>query len=222
MSFTEPWLGGRKQNSLSVSLFHSVQTDGLPKGNEDRSALKISGSSVGLGRRLKWPDDFFQIYHELTYQRYTLENWQGTFLFSDGYSNNLNFEQTISRNSVDGFIWIRSGSQLSFTIQLTPPFSLFDKTTDYTTASSEVRYKWIEYHKWKFSGSWYKSLGTKFVLFSRAQMGILGYYNGDIGPSPFERFYLGGDGLSGFALDGREIIALRGYNNNTITPSIRQ
>ncbi len=220
MSFTEPWLGGRKQNSLSVSLFHSVQTDGLPKGNEDRSALKISGSSVGLGRRLKWPDDFFQIYHELTYQRYTLENWQGTFLFSDGYSNNLNFEQTISRNSVDGFIWIRSGSQLSFTIQLTPPFSLFDKTTDYTTASSEVRYKWIEYHKWKFSGSWYKSLGTKFVLFSRAQMGILGYYNGDIGPSPFERFYLGGDGLSGFALDGREIIALRGYNNNTITPSI--
>ncbi|MBK9402573.1 MAG: outer membrane protein assembly factor BamA [Bacteroidetes bacterium] len=220
MSFTEPWLGGRKQNSLSVSLFHSVQTDGLPKGNEDRSALKISGSSVGLGRRLKWPDDFFQIYHELTYQRYTLENWQGTFLFSDGYSNNLNFEQTISRNSVDGFIWIRSGSQLSFTIQLTPPFSLFDKSTDYTTASSEVRYKWIEYHKWKFSGSWYKSLGTKFVLFSRAQMGILGYYNGDIGPSPFERFYLGGDGLSGFALDGREIIALRGYNNNTITPSI--
>ncbi|MBK9319944.1 MAG: outer membrane protein assembly factor BamA [Bacteroidetes bacterium] len=220
MSFTEPWLGGRKQNSLSVSLFHSVQTDGLPKGNEDRSALKISGSSVGLGRRLKWPDDFFQIYHELTYQRYTLENWQGTFLFSDGYSNNLNFEQTISRNSVDGFIWIRSGSQLSFTIQLTPPFSLFDKTTDYTTASSEVRYKWIEYHKWKFSGSWYKSLGTKFVLFSRAQMCILGYYNGDIGPSPFERFYLGGDGLSGFALDGREIIALRGYNNNTITPSI--
>ncbi len=220
MSFTEPWLGGRKPNSLSISLFHSVQTDGLPKGNEDRSALKISGSSVGLGRRLKWPDDFFQVYHEVTYQRYTLENWQGTFLFSDGYSNNLNFEQTISRNSVDGFIWIRSGSQLSFTIQLTPPFSIFDKSTDYANANSEVRYKWIEYHKWKFSGSWYKSLGPKFVLFSRAQIGILGYYNEDIGPSPFERFYLGGDGLSGFALDGREIIALRGYNNNTITPTI--
>ncbi|MBL7924599.1 MAG: outer membrane protein assembly factor BamA, partial [Bacteroidia bacterium] len=219
-SFTEPWLGGRKPNSLSFSLFHSVQTDGLPKSNEDRSTLMISGASLGLGRRLKWPDDYFQVYHELTYQRYSLDKWSGTFLFSDGYSNNLNFEQTISRNSVDGFIWIRSGSQLSFTLQLTPPFSLLDKGTDYATANSNVKYKWIEYHKWKFSGSWYKSLGTKFVLFSRAQLGILGYYNEDIGPSPFERFYLGGDGLSGFALDGREIIALRGYNNNSVTPRI--
>lgn len=219
-SFTEPWLGGKKPNSLSVSVFHSIQTDGLPKGNDDRSVLKISGASVGLGKRLKWPDDFFQSYNELTFQRYSLDNWSGTFLFSDGYSNNLNFEQTFSRNSVDGFIWIRSGSQLSFTLQLTPPFSLLDKGTDYATANAKEKYKWIEYHKWKFSGSWYKSLGTKFVLFSRTQIGILGFYNPDIGQSPFERFYLGGDGLSGFALDGREIIALRGYNNNTVTPRI--
>jgi outer membrane protein insertion porin family len=219
-SFTEPWLGGKKPNSLSVSVFHSIQTDGLPKGNDDRSVLKISGASIGLGKRLKWPDDFFQSYNELTFQRYSLDNWAGTFLFSDGYSNNLNFEQTFSRNSVDGFIWIRSGSQLSFTLQLTPPFSLLDKGTDYATASAKEKYKWIEYHKWKFSGSWYKSLGTKFVLFSRTQIGILGFYNNDIGQSPFERFYLGGDGLSGFALDGREIIALRGYNNNTVTPRI--
>ena len=219
-SFTEPWLGGKKPNSLSVSVFHSIQTDGLPKGNDDRSVLKISGASIGLGKRLKWPDDFFQSYNELTFQRYSLDNWAGTFLFSDGYSNNLNFEQTFSRNSVDGFIWIRSGSQLSFTLQLTPPFSLLDKGTDYATANAKEKYKWIEYHKWKFSGSWYKSLGTKLVLFSRTQIGILGFYNNDIGQSPFERFYLGGDGLSGFALDGREIIALRGYNNNTVTPRI--
>ncbi len=219
-SFTEPWLGGKKPNSLSVSVFHSIQTDGLPKGNDDRSVLKISGASIGLGKRLKWPDDFFQSYNELTFQRYSLDNWAGTFLFSDGYSNNLNFEQTFSRNSVDGFIWIRSGSQLSFTLQLTPPFSLLDKGSDYATASAKEKYKWIEYHKWKFSGSWYKSLGTKFVLFSRTQIGILGFYNSDIGQSPFERFYLGGDGLSGFALDGREIIALRGYNNNTVNPRI--
>ena len=219
-SFTEPWLGGKKPNSLSVSVFHSIQTDGLPKGNDDRSVLKISGASIGLGKRLKWPDDFFQSYNELTFQRYSLDNWAGTFLFSDGYSNNLNFEQTFSRNSVDGFIWIRSGSQLSFTLQLTPPFSLLDKGSDYATASAKEKYKWIEYHKWKFSGSWYKSLGTKFVLFYRTQIGILGFYNSDIGQSPFERFYLGGDGLSGFALDGREIIALRGYNNNSVTPRI--
>lgn len=220
-SFTEPWLGGRKPNSLSVSAFRSIQTDGLPKDDANRSVLAISGMSVGLGRRLTWPDDFFQIYHEAAFQRYSLDQWTGTFLFTDGNSNNLNFEQTISRNSVDGLIWIRSGSQLSFTLQLTPPFSLFNKTTDYASAPSEIKYKWIEYHKWKFSGSWYRSLGNKFVLFSRAQMAILGFYNPDIGPSPFERFYLGGDGLSGFALDGREIIALRGYENNTITPRIK-
>jgi outer membrane protein insertion porin family len=219
-SFTEPWLGGRKPHSLSVSVFHSVQTDGLPKSSEDRSTLMISGASVGLGRRLKWPDDFFQIYHEVTIQRYSLDQWSGTFLFSDGYSNNLNFEQTISRNSVDGFIWIRGGSQISFTVQVTPPFSLLDKTTDFSTADPKTKYRWIEYHKWKFNGAWYKSLGNKFVLFTRTQLGILGYYNPDIGQSPFERFYLGGDGLSGFALDGREIIALRGYNNNSITPRI--
>ncbi|MBK7681149.1 MAG: hypothetical protein IPJ26_01070 [Bacteroidetes bacterium] len=163
-SFTEPWLGGKKPNSLSVSVFHSIQTDGLPKGNDDRSVLKISGASIGLGKRLKWPDDFFQSYNELTFQRYSLDNWEGTFLFSDGYSNNLNFEQTFSRNSVDGFIWIRSGSQLSFTLQLTPPFSLLDKGTDYATANAKEKYKWIEYHKWKFSGSWYKSLGTKICI----------------------------------------------------------
>ncbi|MFN8153907.1 MAG: outer membrane protein assembly factor BamA [Bacteroidia bacterium] len=218
-SFTEPYLGGKKPNALSVSVYESIQTDGLPRGDANRSVLKISGVSVGLGRRLKKPDDFFQIYHELTYQRYSLDQWSGTFLFSDGTSNNLNFEQTISRNSVDGLIWIRNGSQISFTIQATPPWSLMDKGTDYATAEASRKYKWIEYHKWKFSTAFYKSMG-QFVLFSRAQLGILGYYNSDIGFSPFERFYLGGDGLSGFALDGREIISLRGYKNNTVTPSI--
>lgn len=219
MSFTEPWLGGKKPNSLSVSLFRSVQTDGLKKDDPARSDLIISGASVGLGRRLKWPDDFFSLYHELSFQNYSLNQWSGTFLFTDGSSNNLSFQQTISRNSVDGFIWIRSGSQMSMNIQLTPPFSLLDKKTDYATASYNKKYKWIEYHKWKFSGAWYKSLG-KFVLYNKAQFGFLGYYNKDIGQSPFERFYLGGDGLSGYSLDGREIIALRGYQNNSVTPRI--
>ncbi len=219
MSFTEPWLGGKKPNSLSVSVFRSVQTDGLKKDDPARSDLTISGASVGLGRRLKWPDDFFTLYHEISFQNYALNQWSGTFLFTDGSSNNLSFQQTISRNSVDGFIWIRSGSQLSMTLQLTPPFSLLDKKTDYATASYNVKYKWIEYHKWKFSGAWYKSIG-KFVLYNKAQFGFLGYYNNDIGQSPFERFYLGGDGLSGYSLDGREIIALRGYQNNSVTPKI--
>ncbi len=217
-SFTEPWLGGRKPNSLTVSVYNSIQTNGLKRSDPDRSSLNILGTSVGLGRRMKQPDDYFNIYHEISLQHYTLKNWTGTFLFSNGNSNNLSIQQTISRSSTDGLIWIRSGSQVNFTIQATPPFSLFNKGFDYKEATSNEKYKWIEYHKWKFSGSWFKALGSKFVLFNRAQFGFLGYYNKDIGQSPFERFYLGGDGLSGFSLDGREIIALRGYENNSVTP----
>jgi outer membrane protein insertion porin family len=219
MSFTEPWLGGKKPNSLTVSAFRSVQSDGLKLSDENRSDLTISGGAVGLGRRLKWPDDYFTLYHELSLQNYSLNKWTGTFLFTDGSSNNLSFSQTIARNSVDGFVWIRTGSQLNFTVQLTPPFSLFDEKTNYKTAIATEKYKWIEYHKWKFSAASYKSVG-KFVLYSKAQFGFLGFYNKDIGQSPFERFYVGGDGLSGYSLDGREIIALRGYDNNSVTPKV--
>jgi len=220
-SFTEPWLGGKKPNSFSVSIYNSIQTNGVSKSDIGRQELNIIGTSVGLGRRLTFPDDYFNVYNEVSLQQYKLQNWSSGFLFSNGISNNLSLQQTLSRNSVDGTIWIRSGSQVSVSLQLTPPFSLMgNKDIDYKNASQQVKYKWIEYHKWKFSGAWYKSVGSKFVLFSRAQVGILGYYNKDIGPSPFERFYLGGDGLSGFSLDGREIIALRGYENNSVTPRL--
>ncbi len=218
LSFTEPWLGGKKPNSLSLSAYYSVQSNGLKRSNENRSDIQITGASIGLGRKLKWPDDYFQIYHELSLQHYELHKYTTSFLFSDGNANNLSLEQTISRNSVDGFIWVRSGSQLSFTARATPPFSLFSKNNYDTITDPSVKYHWIEYYKFKFSGSWFKSLGTKFVVNAKTNFGFLGYYNTGIGQSPFERFYLGGDGLSGFSLDGREIIALRGYNNNTITP----
>ena len=219
-SFTEPWLGGKKPNSLSVSIFNSIQSDGTKRRDANHQELNIIGGSVGLGRRLTVPDDYFNIYNEIAIQQYRLSNWNQGFLFQNGKSNNLSFQTTLSRNSVDGVIWIRTGSQLSVTLQLTPPFSLINNNKDYTTATIQEKYKWIEYHKWKFSGAWYKGVGNKFVLYSRAQVGILGFYNKDIGQSPFERFYLGGDGLSGFSLDGREIIALRGYENNTVTPRL--
>jgi outer membrane protein insertion porin family len=220
MSFTEPWLGGKKPNSLTTSFYESIQTNGYKRGDAARADLTVKGISMGLGRRLKIPDDYFSLYHEVSFQRYTLHNWSNTFIFTNGNYNNLSFQQTISRSSTDGFIWIRGGSAISFTVQLTPPFSIFDKKTDYSTNDYQKKYKWLEYHKWKFSGAWYKSLGGSFVLFSRAQFGFLGYYNTKIGQSPFERFYLGGDGLSGFSYDGREIIALRGYENNSITPEV--
>ncbi len=220
ISFTEPWLGGKKANALTLSAYRSVQSNGVKKSSELRNDITITGVSVGLGRRLKWPDDFFSVYNEVALQHYDLNKYTTSFLFSDGTSNNLSFQQTVSRNSVDGFIWIRTGSQVSFTAEATLPYSLMgnNKSIDYSNTPAQFKYKWIEYYKFKFNGSWFKGIGNKFVLNARTNFGFLGYYNEEIGSSPFERFYLGGDGLSGFSLDGREIIGMRGYENNSLTP----
>lgn len=216
-SFTEPWLGGKKPNALTVSVYRSIQTNGRKKSDELRQAIFITGVSVGLQRRLKWPDDYFTYYSGVNFQIYNLKNYRSTFLFSDGTSNNFSFEQQIGRNSIDQPIYPRKGSEISLTLQLTPPYSLLNNK-DYSTAEDAEKYKWIEYHKWKFNATTYTKLLGNLVLYNRAQFGFLGLYNRTIGQSPFERFYLGGDGLSGFSLDGREIIALRGYDNNSITP----
>ncbi len=216
-SFTEPWLGGKKPNSLSVSVYHSKQSNGYDSESSDYASLTINGASVGLGKRLKWPDDYFTIYHTLSLQNYVLNNYGSLFSFSDGYANNLNYSLTIARNSIDAPIYARSGSEISLTLQLTPPFSMFSNK-DYKNSSDQERFKWIEYHKWKFKASWFFNLSGKLVLNTKARFGFVGYYNSDIGYPPFERFYLGGDGLSGYALDGRELIALRGYGNNSLTP----
>ena len=216
-SFTEPWLGGKKPNSLSVSVYHSKQSNGYDSESSDYASLTINGASVGLGKRLKWPDDYFTIYHTISLQNYVLNNYGSLFSFSDGYANNLNYSLSISRNSIDAPIYARSGSEISLTLQLTPPFSMFSNK-DYKSISDQDRFKWIEYHKWKFKASWFFNLTGKLVLNTKARFGFVGYYNSDIGYPPFERFYLGGDGLSGYALDGRELIALRGYGNNSLTP----
>jgi len=214
-SFTEPWLGGKKPNSLTVSVFHSVQSNGVSSGPL-RQEMNITGGSVGLGKRLKRPDDFFTSYSEIGYQYYVLNNFTSTFLFNNGTSNNLSFAETISRNSIDAPIYPRSGSQVSVSIKFTPPYSLWNNY-NYKTAENAQKYKWIEYYKIKFNTSWFTRITGDLVLNAKIYYGFLSYYNDDIGPSPFERFYLGGDGLSGFALDGREIIGLRGYANNSLT-----
>lgn len=216
-SFTEPWLGGKKPQSLSVSVYHSVQTNGYDSESSQYASLVINGITVGLGKRLKWPDDYFTIYHAVNLQRYSLKNYSSLFSFSDGNSNNVNYSFTIARNSIDAPIYPRYGSEISLTVQLTPPFSMFNKK-NYNTISDKERYEWMEYHKWNFKSSWYFNLAGKFVLNTRARFGFLSYYDSKTGYPPFERFYVGGDGLSGYALDGRELIALRGYGNNTLTP----
>jgi outer membrane protein insertion porin family len=221
MTFVEPWLGGHKPTSLSLSAFHTIQTDRFSRTQKEWASIKISGASVGIGKRLKWPDDFFTLYNEVSFQNYNLNDWGGGFfLFSNGNSNNFSFKTTLARNSLDQTIYPRRGSQFSLTLQLTPPFSLFSDK-DYTNLPSVEKYKWIEYHKWTFKSQTHTNLVDKLVLTTGVQFGFLAYYNKDYGFSPFEGFDLGGDGMSGYNLYGRETISLRGYENGSVTP-IRQ
>ncbi len=222
LSFVEPWLGGKKRNSFSVSLYHtkiSTPSGGYYSFDFDSDQwMKITGASVGLGRRLRWPDDFFSLYNDISYQRYNINDYN-YFIFTDGLSNNVSVTNTFSRNSVDQPIYPRRGSSFSLSLQLTPPFSLLNDK-NYVGVSDQEKYRWIEYHKWMFKADWYTSLAGNLVLYSRAHFGYLGHYNDDIGPSPFEGFDLGGDGLTGYNLYGRETIALRGYENGSLTPVI--
>lgn len=220
VSFTEPWLGGRKPNALTVSYYHSIYSNGRPKSDTLRSAFVIDGVTVGIGKRLEWPDDFFTLYQGVNMQLYRLTNYSTIFYVGDGNGdfNNLSYEIILGRNSIDQPIYPRRGSDLSLGLELTPPYSAFSDK-DYSQLDDNERYKWIEYHKWKFKAYWYFELMDKLVLASRFRFGYLGYYNSDLGVTPFERFYLGGDGLSGYNnFDGREIIGMRGYTNESITP----
>ena len=216
-SFTEPWLGGKKPNALSVSVYHSVQTNGLASTDATYASLIINGVSVNLGKRLKWPDDYFTLSHGISFQSYDLKNYSSLFTFANGHSNNINYNVTLARNSIDAPIYTRSGSTMTLLLQTSPPYSLITGKS-FVGATDQEKYKFLEYYKWKFNFSWFFNVYDKLVLNTRAKFGALGYYNKDIGYPPFERFYVGGDGLSGYALDGRELVGLRGYGNNTLTP----
>ncbi|GAB4137280.1 MAG: outer membrane protein assembly factor BamA [Bacteroidia bacterium] len=216
-SFTEPWLGGKKPNSLSFTVYHSVQSNGLKASDANRQDVKISGVSLGFGMRLKRPDDFFTLYQEINYQYYQLNNFFSVFAFSNGYANNLSYRITLNRNSTDQVIYPRSGSDIKMIGQFSPPYSLFNNK-DYSALTAQERYKYVEYFKWKFTSSWFSRIAGNLVLNTRIGFGYLGMYNKNVGTAPFERFYLGGSGLTGFALDGREIIALRGYDDQSLSP----
>ncbi|MBC8320534.1 MAG: BamA/TamA family outer membrane protein [Bacteroidetes bacterium] len=221
VSFTEPWLGGRKPNALTVSYYYSIYSNGLPKSDTLRASFVINGISAGIGKRLTWPDDFFTLYHGINIQLYNLQNYAKIFYIGSGSGtyNNLNYEIIFGRNSIDQPIYPRRGSDISLGLELTPPYSLFSPEKDYSQIDDTEKYKWIEYHKWKLKAYWYFELMEKLVLATKFRFGYLGYYNYDLGVTPFDRFYLGGDGLSGTQnFDGREIISMRGYTNESITP----
>ncbi len=221
LSFVEPWLGGKKPNTLSVSVYRSVMTNGQGKNEQGRQSMIIDGATLGLGKRLNWPDDFFSIYGELSYQRYFLKDYQVySFLFDNGTSNMLSLTARLTRFSTSpNLIYPRSGSSFTASVQATPPWSLISGKS-MTDVTDQVKYKWIEFHKWIFKADYYFPLSPndKLVLNARAAFGYLGFYNSEIGPSPFEYFYVGGDGMSGYNFYGREVVAQRGYTNGSLTP----
>nr|WP_082461681.1 outer membrane protein assembly factor BamA [Pedobacter sp. PACM 27299] len=219
-SFSEPWLGGKKPVSFGVSAFTSLQSNGRkvddPLGQQQR--IRLNGVTVSLGRMLKWPDNYFQLSHALSFQQYILNNYGG-YKFSTGTAYNISLAQELSRDSRDHPIFPQGGSYFKFTIQATPPYSLLNKL-NYKTASDKEFYKFTEYHKWKFESQWFHKLAGKFVVKAQAQFGFLGSYNKEVGDPAFERFKLGGDGMQGFDfLQGSELIAMRGYANSAVIPN---
>ncbi|WP_438268958.1 outer membrane protein assembly factor BamA [Pedobacter polysacchareus] len=219
-SFSEPWLGGKKPVSFGVSAFTSLQSNGRkvddPLGQQQR--IRLNGVTVSLGRMLKWPDNYFQLSHALSFQQYILNNYGG-YKFSTGTAYNISLAQELSRDSRDHPIFPQGGSYFKFTIQATPPYSLMNKL-NYKTASDKEFYKFTEYHKWKFESQWFHKLAGKFVVKAQAQFGFLGSYNKEVGDPAFERFKLGGDGMQGFDfLQGSELIAMRGYANSAVIPN---
>jgi len=221
ISFMEPWLGGTKPNSFTVSAYRSLMTNGDRRGAESRQSMIIDGVSTGLGKRLSWPDSYFNLYAELGYQRYSLNNYDYyNFLFRNGNANMLSLTTRLTRfSTAPSLIYPRRGSSFSLSLQITPPYSLINGK-DYSDVTDQEKYKWIEFHKWVFKGDYYYELFDKFVLNSRVSFGYLGNFNKDIGPSPFENFYVGGDGMTGYSFYGRDVIALRGYENGSLTPTI--
>ncbi len=256
-SYSTNWFGGKRPIQFTVGAYFSKQTD--VSSNYYNSAymnnyynylygwgnsynnyyenfydpdkyVKLLGVSVGWGKRLRWPDDYFQLSVELAYQRYMLKNWQ-YFIVTNGNCNNLNLGITLSRVSTDNQLFPRRGSEFLASLTITPPWSAFShkdyknlainpKSPNYT-AEQQEKYRWVEYHKWKFRAKTYTALtnGQKcFVLMTRVEFGILGSYN-KYKKSPFETYYMGGDGMSGYSTGyAEETIGLRGYDNGSLTP----
>ncbi|MFT5802600.1 MAG: outer membrane protein insertion porin family, partial [Nonlabens sp.] len=221
ISFTEPWLGGKKPTSLSVGAYFNRLTNGVPSSVDGHRGFNILGGSVGIGFRMKRPDDFFISNTTLNLQRLNLNEWQGFQLqdgsqITSGKYFNFSINQTFTRTNVSDPIYPRSGSKFSLSMQFTPPYSVFSDK-DYSALSAEERFKWLEYHKWRFNFEWYTPLepSQKLVLKLSGKIGMLGLYNDDIGLSPFEQFQLGGDGFSqqtGSFYTGIDIISMRGYD----------
>ena len=236
-SFAEPWLGVQQPVQFSTSLQHTIQYRyDYFTGLADKSqSFQISGITLGLAKRLRVPDYFFQLSQAVSFQYYNLKNYYtGLFTFGDGEANNFAYTVSLSRdNTRINPIFPTGGSSFNITGKFTPPYSLFTGT-DYSNLGDlpefqdangnpliakidQEKFKWLEFYKIKFNGTWYTPIYEKLILKTQADFGFIGAYNQSRGNIPFERFFLGGDGMVSYALDGRETIALRGYPNQSLS-----
>ena len=218
-SFTEPWLGGKKPIALTVGVSQSLQSSSnLSRSDDNYTGISITTASVGVMNRLKIPDDYFYMSNTIMYQYYKVNNYNLTFDFRNGDAHAISYVFGLGRNSTDAPIYTRHGSDVSFSLQLTPPYSLFNNK-DYANLEPKERYKFLEYYKWKLNIKQYINIVDNLVLNLRGKFGYLGMYNSRVGASPFERFYLGGSGLTmTYIMDGREIVGMRGYTDAALSP----
>lgn len=213
LSFTEPWLGGKKPNSLTFSVYHSNFTNGFTEESSALSRMRVTGVSLGWGTQLSFPDDFFSYQVSLNYKNTDLLRWDELNLPSGSY-HNLNISQTIARNSIDNPIFPQRGSNIALTLAATLPYSLFSRRSsdEYESMDLATRFKLVEYYKIDFLTEWYGKIAKNFVVKLGAKMGFMGHYNPNVGLSPFDRYELGGNGLSNpQTVQGRDIISMRGY-----------
>jgi len=220
--FSEPWLGGKKPNNFSVSYNHTVNRNIRYGTDEVQGKLEANSFTIGLGRRLRWPDDYFTISNSVSWNAYDVQNFGNSLGFNSGISHSFTFNTAISRSNIDSPTFPRYGSQFTMNINLTPPWSLildrFDKPADQITDSE--RYEFVEYHKWMMDASFFLPLPAKMVVNARVHLGFIGNYTSITDSGPFERFFLGGTGLNGgnnFVI-GQDIVGLRGYDDNSIVP----
>jgi outer membrane protein insertion porin family len=231
LSFVEPWVGGHKPNSLSTTLFTTTESNGIPSGDPSRESINIKGVSIGYGIPLKFPDDYFTLFFYGNYQYYSVDNYGSAFIFANGFANSISGKIQLTRNSADPNIYATYGSNIKISGEWTPPWSSW-LHEDVNTESPEKKYNLLEFQKYKFTGAWYTNitnwqnkesegkLAHNFVLYTYAGFGLMGDYNSVLGECPFNRFYMGGSGLTGYSLiDGREIIAMRGYDDGSLSPA---
>ena len=233
-SFTDPWMGGKKPNSFTLSAHFSEQNNAYYVWQTSTQYFRTYGVAAGLGKRLNWPDPYFTFYAEASYERYALKNWS-SFVMTNGAANLASIKLVFGRNSVDQPIYPRRGSEFSASVQATLPYSLWDgkdykkleqiaNSSNSTSAeadrANQERYRWVEFHKWQFKAQWFQSFlkNSNLVLMLKAEMGYLGSYN-KYKVSPFERYEVGGDGMSGYNIYGIDIISMRGYEDGALDPS---